>query len=325
MPPPCTRRGGGRRLRATTGYATDDGGRGPRFAVAPHVVSCPSLASPMAPPVIIDQVGLGIVGLATDPAPPKCRGRQRGRVGLTRRPQPSRHTAHSDALQNHHPFRVMHYAISPGSAPITLLLTRVRASSRAARRTVRSQVTWLPSSRGRRHRSRTSSTGRLEAREHRVLRREVTGYLVAVRFLEGGSSDAAICSFRSSAPPFQAEVDRLRRERMPWARATVRARESSVRRDAREAVGRSTDVARGTQARGSFGRCSRRPRWGRGQGARPACRGGGSNLSSTRVMSPIDRRIGRAIVTRANLVANGPGEGTWSTTVVFPRSRFTRP
>jgi multidrug efflux system membrane fusion protein len=40
------------------------------------------------------------------------------------------------------------------------------------------------------------------------------------------------------------------------------------------------------------------------------------NLEFTRVMSPIDGRVGRAIVTEGNLVSSGPGEATLMATVV---------
>ena len=40
------------------------------------------------------------------------------------------------------------------------------------------------------------------------------------------------------------------------------------------------------------------------------------NLEFTRVTSPIDGRVGRAIVTQGNLVSSGPGEATLLTTVV---------
>jgi RND family efflux transporter MFP subunit len=40
------------------------------------------------------------------------------------------------------------------------------------------------------------------------------------------------------------------------------------------------------------------------------------NLEFTRVRSPIDGRVGRAIVTAGNLVSSGPGEATLLTTVV---------
>ena len=56
---------------------------------------------------------------------------------------------------------------------------------------------------------------------------------------------------------------------------------------------------------------------GAGRGGRSrAARRASSNLEFTRVISPIDGRVGRAIVTEGNLVSSGPGEATLLTTVV---------
>ncbi len=44
------------------------------------------------------------------------------------------------------------------------------------------------------------------------------------------------------------------------------------------------------------------------------------NLEFTRVIAPIDGRVGRAIVTEGNLVSSGPGEATLLTTPGLARS-----
>ena len=125
------------------------------------------------------------------------------------------------------------------------------------------------------------------------------------------SSGAATCSSRSTPRPFQAEVDRLRAE-LARARATVQRAGSELSRAA--APGRrERDVARGAGA-------SRRLRAGIGRAGRARskrrCAPPSSNLEFTRVISPIDGRVGRAIVTQGNLVSSGPGEATLLTTVV---------
>lgn len=116
--------------------------------------------------------------------------------------------------------------------------------------------------------------------------------------------------FEIDARPFQAEVDRLRAE-LERVRATVQRATSELQR----AEKLSTEDAMSPEER------DRRKAFAMESAAQvsaveAALRAAELNLEFTRVTSPIDGRVGRAIVTAGNLVSSGPGEATLLTTVV---------
>ena len=153
-------------------------------------------------------------------------------------------------------------------------------------------------------------TGRLEAVNVVSIRPRVTGYLSAVRFVEGAIVRRGDLLFQIDPRPFQAEVDRLRAEVLR-ARATVQRaiseRQRAVRLSAENAMSHEELERRASFADESSAQVA---------AVEAGLRAAELNLEFTRVMSPISGRVGRAIVTQGNLVANGPGEGTLMTTVV---------
>jgi multidrug efflux system membrane fusion protein len=153
-------------------------------------------------------------------------------------------------------------------------------------------------------------TGRLEAVHSVAVRPRVSGYVAAARFNEGAMVRKGDLLFEIDARPFQAEVDRLHAE-LARVEATVRHAHNDLDRarslssdDAMspEEVDRRSAVAEESEAQV--------------RSVAAALRAAELNLEFTRVTSPIDGRVGRAIVTAGNLVSSGPGEATLLTTVV---------
>ncbi len=153
-------------------------------------------------------------------------------------------------------------------------------------------------------------TGRLEAVNTVAVRPRVSGYVSAVRFDEGAIVRRGDVLFRIDPRPFQAEVDRLRAE-LARAQATVaRARSELARAErlaAQHAMSREEHDRRNAFAQESAALV---------EATAAALRAAELDLEFTRVISPIDGRVGRAVVTPGNLVSSGPGEATLMTTVV---------
>ncbi|HEX7830986.1 MAG TPA: efflux RND transporter periplasmic adaptor subunit [Thermoanaerobaculia bacterium] len=153
-------------------------------------------------------------------------------------------------------------------------------------------------------------TGRLEAVQVVAVRPRVSGYVSAVRFDEGAIVHRGDLLFEIDPRPFQTEVDRLRAE-LDRTKATVDRAKNEVQR----ADNLAADNAMSPEERG------RRVGFARESEAQVAAveaalRAAELNLEFTRVTSPIDGRVSRAIVTQGNLVSSGPGEATLLTTVV---------
>ena len=150
-------------------------------------------------------------------------------------------------------------------------------------------------------------TGRLEAVNSVAVRPRVSGYVSAIRFDEGAMVKKGDLLFELDARPFQAEVDRLRAE-LTRVEATVRRAQNDLERAQRL----SSDKAMAPEEidrRAAFAEESK----AQVQAVRAALRAAELNLEFTRVTSPIDGRVGRAIITAGNLVSNGE---TLLTTVV---------
>jgi RND family efflux transporter MFP subunit len=153
-------------------------------------------------------------------------------------------------------------------------------------------------------------TGRVEAVHTVAVRPRVSGYVSAVRFEEGAIVRRGDLLFQIDPRPFQVDVDRLVAE-VARARATVRRASSELQRAERlaaeNAMSHEEHERREAAAQESAAQAS---------ASEAALRAAQLNLEFTRVISPIDGRVGRAIVTEGNLVSSGPGEATLLTTVV---------
>jgi membrane fusion protein, multidrug efflux system len=153
-------------------------------------------------------------------------------------------------------------------------------------------------------------TGRLQAVDTVDVRPRVSGFVAAVRFDEGAIVRRGDLLFQIDPRPFQAEVDRLRAE-LARARATAQRADSELRRaerlTAENAIASEEHDRRAAFAQESSAQTG---------AVEASLRAAELNLEFTQVTSPIDGRVGRAIVTEGNLVSSGPGEATLLTTVV---------
>ncbi|MDB5446498.1 MAG: efflux transporter, family, subunit [Phenylobacterium sp.] len=140
-------------------------------------------------------------------------------------------------------------------------------------------------------------TGRLEPVDSVALHPRVSGEIVAATFAEGARVRKGQLLFQIDPRPFQAEVDRLRAE-AERARAKAQIAASDDGRGqrllaqqaiAREEAEQLTSAAK--SARADL------------QAAEASLRAAELNLSFTRVISPIDGRVSRAMITRGNLVS----------------------
>src|SRR4051812_19900177 len=153
-------------------------------------------------------------------------------------------------------------------------------------------------------------TGRLEAVNTVAIRPRVSGLVAAARFEEGAIVRRGDLLFQIDRRPFEAEADRLRAE-LTRARATVQRATSELQRAGRLA-GENAMSHEEQERRAGFAQESA----AQVAAVEAALRAAELNLEFTRVTSPIDGRVGRAIVTPGNLVSSGPGEATLLTTVV---------
>jgi multidrug efflux system membrane fusion protein len=153
-------------------------------------------------------------------------------------------------------------------------------------------------------------SGRLEAVHAVAIRPRVSGYVTAVRFREGSVVRKGDLLFEIDARPFQTEVDRLRAE-VARANATVQRATSELDR-ANNLSSEDAMTPEERDRRGAFAKESAAQLAAVQAGLRAA----ELNLELTRVTSPIDGRVGRAIITAGNLVSAGPPEATLLTSVV---------
>lgn len=153
-------------------------------------------------------------------------------------------------------------------------------------------------------------TGRLQAVDSVEVRPRVSGLVSAVRFSEGAMVRKGDVLFQIDPRPFQAEVDRLKAE-VDRTRATVQRANSELARAERlrseNAISNEEHDRRSAFAQESSAQVA---------AVEAALRAAELNLEFTRVTSPINGRVSRAIVTEGNLVSSGPGEATLLTTVV---------
>ena len=153
-------------------------------------------------------------------------------------------------------------------------------------------------------------TGRLQAVDSVEVRPRVSGLIAAVRFQEGAIVRRGDPLFEIDPRPFQAEVDRLRAELNRAGATNQRAAselQTAEKLRTENAMAKEEHDRRAAFAQESTAQAA---------AVEAALRAAELNLEFTRVTSPIDGRVGRAIVTEGNLVSSGPGEATLLTTVV---------
>ena len=147
-------------------------------------------------------------------------------------------------------------------------------------------------------------TGRLEPVESVDVRPRVSGYVAAVRFKEGAIVRKGDPLFQIDDRPFLAEVDRLRAELMR-ARATVQRGASELLRAERLRAENAMSLEEHDRRAAFAAEATAQV-----AATEAALRAVELNLEFTRVTSPIDGRVSRALVTEGNVVSSGPGEAT---------------
>ncbi|MGQ0700805.1 MAG: efflux RND transporter periplasmic adaptor subunit [Panacagrimonas sp.] len=153
-------------------------------------------------------------------------------------------------------------------------------------------------------------TGRLEAVEHVEIRPRVSGYIDSVNFTEGRIVAKDELLFVIDPRPYQADYDRaaaeLARSRTALKLSSLELQRVQKMRDTGAVSQEELDQRESALAQAEANVA----------GAKAAVDAASLNLSFTRVSSPIDGRIGRAEITRGNLVSGGATGGTLLTTVV---------
>ena len=139
-------------------------------------------------------------------------------------------------------------------------------------------------------------TGRLEAIQSVEVRPRVGGYIDAVRLPEGAHVRQGELLFQIDPRPFQAEVNRL-----AAALQGARAKAALAKADADRA---QRLIAQQAIAQGEFDRLDAETKSAAADvaAAAAALDAAQLNLSFTRVVSPIDGRVSKALITRGNLV-----------------------
>ena len=140
-------------------------------------------------------------------------------------------------------------------------------------------------------------TGRLEAIDTVALHPRVTGEIIAAPFAEGARVRKGQLLFQIDPRPFQAEVDKLSAEA---ERARAKAQLAGADSDRGQRLLAQDAVAKEEAERLMSEAKSARADLGAAEAGLRAAR---LNLSFTRVVSPIDGRVSKAMITRGNLVS----------------------
>ncbi|MGC4081019.1 MAG: efflux RND transporter periplasmic adaptor subunit [Vicinamibacterales bacterium] len=153
-------------------------------------------------------------------------------------------------------------------------------------------------------------TGRLEAVQSVGVRPRVSGLIARVTFDEGSLVRQGQLLFELDDRPFQAQVSRLRAELAQATAARDRAA-SEMRRADRLSTDDAISLEERERRTGTAAEATAHV-----DAVAAALRAAELDLEFTKVVSPIDGRVSRALVTSGNLVSGGQGEATLLTTVV---------
>jgi multidrug efflux system membrane fusion protein len=153
-------------------------------------------------------------------------------------------------------------------------------------------------------------TGRLEPVQSVGVRPRVSGLISNVSFEEGSLVQQGQLLFQLDDRPFVAQVERLRAELAQAGAARDRAA-SEMRRADRLATDNAMSLEERERRAGAATEAIAHV-----DAVAAALRAAELDLEFTKVVSPIDGRVSRALVTRGNLVSGGQGEATLLTTVV---------
>jgi len=153
-------------------------------------------------------------------------------------------------------------------------------------------------------------TGRLEPVQSVGIRPRVSGLISNVTFEEGSLVRPGQLLFQLDDRPFVAQVERLRAE-LAQANAARDRAASEMRRADRLASDNAMSLEERERRAGAATEATARV-----DAVAAALRAAELDLEFTRVVSPVEGRVSRALVTRGNLVSGGEGNATLLTTVV---------
>src|SRR5215204_146529 len=153
-------------------------------------------------------------------------------------------------------------------------------------------------------------TGRLEPVQSVGVRPRVSGLISTVTFEEGSIVRQGQVLFQLDDRPFVAQVQRLRAE-LAQAKASAERAASERQRADRLQADNAMSLEERERRAGAAAEATARV-----DAVAAALRAAELDLEFTRVVSPIDGRVSRALVTRGNLVSGGQGDATLLTTVV---------
>jgi RND family efflux transporter MFP subunit len=153
-------------------------------------------------------------------------------------------------------------------------------------------------------------TGRIAAVEEVEVRARVRGYLIKINFTEGTMVNQGDLLFEIDPRPFQTELDAAKGQVAQWEAKLARAEADVARYERLLPKGAASQkdldaaIADRGEARAAI------------QSARAAVERAALDLEFTKVTAPISGQVGRANVTRGNLVNAGGGEATLLTKIV---------
>jgi multidrug efflux system membrane fusion protein len=153
-------------------------------------------------------------------------------------------------------------------------------------------------------------TGHLEPVQSVGVRPRVSGLISTVTFEEGSLVRQGQLLFQLDDRPFLTQVQRLRAE-LAQATSSAERAASEMRRADRLAADNAMSLEERERRASAATEATAHV-----DAVAAALRAAELDLEFTRVVSPIDGRVSRALVTRGNLVSGGQGEATLLTTVV---------
>lgn len=153
-------------------------------------------------------------------------------------------------------------------------------------------------------------TGRMEAVESVEIRARVRGYLNAVHFQEGDEVTAGTLLFEIDPRTFEAELKNAEGQKAQWIAKRDKAQADVTRYEGLVPTGAASaqDL---DKARAELGEATAAI-----QSADAAIERAKLDVEFARITAPVDGQVGRALITKGNLIQSGFGNDSLLTTIV---------